>query len=65
MSDILQRIMAVKKTELAAARQQISDAALRDLALAQSTGAGRPRGFEAALRAAMADGRSAVIAEIK
>ena len=65
MSDILQRIMAVKRTELVAARQQISDAAIREQAMAQSSGAGRPRGFEAALRAAMADGRSAVIAEIK
>lgn len=65
MSDILQRIMAVKRTELVAARQQISDAVLREQALAQSSGAGRPRGFEAALRRAIADGRSAVIAEIK
>jgi len=65
MSDILQRIMAVKRTELVAARQQTSDAVLREQALAQSIGAGRPRGFEAALREAIADGRSAVIAEIK
>jgi indole-3-glycerol phosphate synthase len=65
MSDILQRIMAVKRTELVAARQQTSDAVLREQALAQSSGAGRPRGFEAALRGAIADGRSAVIAEIK
>ncbi|MFZ9407123.1 MAG: indole-3-glycerol phosphate synthase TrpC [Burkholderiaceae bacterium] len=65
MSDILQRIMAVKKTEVAAARQQVSDAALRDQALANATGAARPRGFEAALRSAIAAGRSAVIAEVK
>ena len=65
MSDILQRIMAVKKTEVAAARQQVSDAALRDQALANATSAARPRGFEAALRSAIAAGRSAVIAEVK
>jgi indole-3-glycerol phosphate synthase len=67
MSDILQRIMAVKATEVAAARAQISEATLRELAQASlnSDPASAARGFEAALRRAITQGRSAVIAEVK
>ena len=61
MSDILQRIVAVKREELIAARAAHSEAALREAAAAQST----PRGFAAALQAKLAAGLPAVIAEIK
>ena len=61
MSDILQRIVAVKREELIAARAAHSEAALREAAAAQSV----PRGFAAALRAKLAAGLPAVIAEIK
>jgi indole-3-glycerol phosphate synthase len=60
-SDILQRIVAVKLEEVPAARARRSEAALRDLAAAQTA----PRGFAAALRAKIASGAPAVIAEIK
>jgi len=61
MSDILDKIVAVKRQEVPAARAQRSEAALRELAAAQSA----PRGFAAALRAKVAAGQAAVIAEIK
>ena len=61
MSDILDRIVAVKRQEVPAARALHSEAALRELAAAQTP----PRGFAAALRAKLAAGRPAVIAEIK
>ena len=61
MSDILQRIVAVKREELLVARAAYSEAALREAAAAQSV----PRGFAAALRAKLAAGLPAVIAEIK
>jgi len=62
MSDILQRIVEVKKTEVAAGRQRQS---LHDLAeLARERGADQ-RGFAAALRARVAAGDPAVIAEVK
>ncbi|MBN8490611.1 MAG: indole-3-glycerol phosphate synthase TrpC [Burkholderiales bacterium] len=61
MSDILQRIVAVKREEIAAARRQCDAAAMRDAALAEPP----PRDFVGALRAKLASGRSAVIAEIK
>jgi indole-3-glycerol phosphate synthase len=61
MSNILDAIVAVKWQEVAAARAKVSDAALRDLAAGQSA----PRGFAAALRAKVAAGQPAVIAEIK
>ena len=61
MSDILQRIVAVKHEEVTAARRLRSEADLRQAALAQSP----PRGFAAALRAKLAAGAPAVIAEIK
>ncbi len=61
MTDILRRIVAVKHEELAAARKQRSLASLREEAEARHD----QRGFEAALRAKIAAGQSAVIAEIK
>ncbi len=61
MSDILQRIVEVKREEIAAARPKRSAADLHDIARAQSA----PRGFAAAMRAHVARGDAAVIAEIK
>ena len=61
MSDILQRIVAVKREEVTAARQLRSEADLREAALGQSP----PRGFATALRVKLAAGAPAVIAEIK
>jgi indole-3-glycerol phosphate synthase len=68
MSDILQRILAVKRDEVATARSRISEAELRREAEASASANGavlRPRGFEAALRSKLARGEAAVIAEIK
>jgi indole-3-glycerol phosphate synthase len=72
MSDILERILAVKREELALARAQVPDAQMRQQAEAGGADlptadrdALRPRGFEAALRAKISQGHSAVIAEIK
>ena len=61
MSDILDKIVAVKREEVPAARALRSETALRELAEAQSA----PRGFAAALRAKVAAGLPAVIAEVK
>jgi indole-3-glycerol phosphate synthase len=61
MSDILQRIVAVKQEELAQARTTCALSDLRREALA----AGPPRGFAAALRARVAARQPAVIAEVK
>ncbi len=61
MSDILQRIVAVKLEEVIAARRLRSEAVLREAAMAQTP----PRGFAAALRVKLAAGAPAVIAEIK
>jgi len=61
MSDILDKIVAVKRLEVPAARARRSEAALRELVAAQSA----PRGFAAALQAKVAAGQAAVIAEIK
>jgi indole-3-glycerol phosphate synthase len=61
MSDILNRIVAVKREEVAAARTKRSLASLRDEAQARRD----VRGFEAALRAKLAAGQPAVIAEVK
>ena len=61
MSDILDKIVAVKREEMAVARALHSEAALRELVAVQSA----PRGFAAALRAKVAAGLPAVIAEIK
>jgi indole-3-glycerol phosphate synthase len=61
MSDILQRIVAVKRDEIAAAQARRSLAAMRAAAAEQ----GAVRGFEAALRRRTESGQAAVIAEIK
>ena len=61
MSDILQRIVAVKHEEVEAARARRSESSLRDEAQARRD----VRGFAAALRARVAAGEAAVIAEIK
>jgi len=61
VSDILQRILATKREEIAAARAATPDADMERRARA----APAPRDFEGALRAAIAAGRAAVIAEVK
>ncbi|HRH85436.1 MAG TPA: indole-3-glycerol phosphate synthase TrpC [Rubrivivax sp.] len=61
MSDILQRIVAVKHDEVAAAKRVRDAAMLRAEALAQPPA----RDFVGALRAKIAAGQAAVIAEIK
>jgi indole-3-glycerol phosphate synthase len=61
MTDILTRILAVKREEIAAAQRERSLAAVRTAAEA----APAPRDFVGALRGAIAAGRPAVIAEIK
>jgi indole-3-glycerol phosphate synthase len=61
VSDILERIIAVKREEIAAAKARRSEASLRADAQAQP-GA---RGFVAALRGKIAAGHAAVIAEVK
>jgi len=61
MYDILRRIVAVKHEEIAAARKRLPQAAVRR----EAEQLGGLRGFEAALRAKVAAGHNAVIAEIK
>ncbi|MDE2048553.1 MAG: indole-3-glycerol-phosphate synthase, partial [Betaproteobacteria bacterium] len=62
MSDILQRILATKRDEVAAAKAARPAATLRREAEARN---GQQRGFARALRSAVAAGRAAVIAEVK
>ena len=61
MSDILQRIVAVKRDEVAQARRRCGLAELQ----AQASAASPARGFAAALRARVEAGSPAVIAEVK
>ncbi|HXF47553.1 MAG TPA: indole-3-glycerol phosphate synthase TrpC [Burkholderiaceae bacterium] len=61
MSGILERILAVKREEVAAAKARESEAALRARAEARRD----VRDFETALRAKIGAGRAAVIAEVK
>ena len=61
MSDILDRIIAVKREELAAGQAEQSFAAIGNAAAAAPV----VRDFTGAIRASIAAGRSAVIAEIK
>jgi indole-3-glycerol phosphate synthase len=61
MSDVLQRILAVKRREVEEAKTRIPFEEIRR----RAQGASAPRGFEQALRAKMAAGKPAVIAEIK
>jgi len=60
-SDILQRILATKAQEVAAAREQVPLSALREQAAARDP----TRGFAAAVQAKVAAGGPAVIAEVK
>jgi indole-3-glycerol phosphate synthase len=61
MSDILDRIVAVKREEIAAAQRRVPLAAMR----ADAESRVLTRDFEGALRAKIAAGQAAVIAEIK
>jgi indole-3-glycerol phosphate synthase len=61
MSDILQKIVAVKREEIAAGLKKKSLAAMREDAESRVM----TRDFEAALRAKIAAGHAAVIAEVK
>ncbi len=61
MSDILQKILAVKHEEIATAKAAVPLATLRARAEQRRDG----RDFEAALRACISAGRPAVIAEVK
>lgn len=59
--DILARIVAVKRAEIAAAQRLVPLAPLR----CRAEQADPPRAFAAALRRSLADGRTGVIAELK
>ena len=61
MSDILEKILATKRSEIAEARTNVPLAEMR----ARAAAATPPRNFVAALRAKHAAGKPAVIAEIK
>ena len=61
MADILQKILAAKRAEVDRARQSIPRTEIER----QAADADPPRGFERAIRARMAKGKPAVIAEIK
>ena len=61
MSDILNRILATKKDEIAASRSRLSLAEVK----AQARDAGSTRDFVGAIRNRLIDGQPAVIAEIK
>jgi indole-3-glycerol phosphate synthase len=68
MSDILNKIIAVKHQEIAAAKVSVPLARMRSEAQASCAMTDfriRPRGFEAALRASISAGRAGVIAEVK
>lgn len=60
-SDILTRIEAYKRREIDAAKERVPPAQIERLALA----APEPRGFTAAIRRTIDEGRTALIAEIK
>jgi indole-3-glycerol phosphate synthase len=66
--DILERILAVKRAEIAAARDRVSEPLLRrqaEAAGAMTDARMRPRGFASAIRARVEQAAPAVIAEIK
>ena len=65
MSDILNKILAVKANEIATAKQHRSLASLRSEVEADRAARDSLRGFEASLRGKIAAGRAAVIAEVK
>lgn len=59
--DVLEKILKVKRTEIAAAKEQVTEPVLFE----QARAAQPVRDFEAALRAKIAGGDAAVIAEVK
>ncbi|WP_343731722.1 indole-3-glycerol phosphate synthase TrpC [Duganella sp.] len=65
MSDILNKILAVKADEVAAAKKYRSFASLRDEVESNTELRAGLRGFEASLRARIAAGKAGVITEIK
>ena len=65
MSDILNKILAVKADEVAAAKQARSLASLRSEVESDRSARAGLRGFEASLRGKIAAGRAGVIAEVK
>jgi indole-3-glycerol phosphate synthase len=68
MSDILQKIIAVKEQEIVQAQSAVSRTTMRAQAEASCATADfrlKPRGFELALRASIAAGNAGVIAEVK
>ena len=65
MSDILNKILAVKADEVAAAKQSRSLASLRSEIESDRSARAGLRGFEASLRGKIAAGRAGVIAEVK
>ena len=65
MSDILNKILAVKAEEVAAAKKHRSFASLRDDVESNAELRANLRGFEASLRGKIAAGKAAIISEIK
>jgi indole-3-glycerol phosphate synthase len=65
MSDILNKILAVKAEEVAAAKKYQDFASLRREVENNRDAQGNVRGFEASLRAKIAAGHAGVIAEVK
>ena len=65
MSDILNKILAVKADEVAAAKKYRDLASLRREVEGDAELRKNLRGFEASLRAKIAAGRAGVIAEVK
>ena len=65
MSDILNKILAVKADEVAAAKKHRDLASLRREVEADREGRAAIRGFEASLRRHIAEGKAGVIAEVK
>lgn len=65
MSDILDKILAVKADEVAAAKKHRSLASLRSEVEADAEARRNLRGFEASLRRQIAAGNAGVIAEVK
>ena len=63
--DILRRILARKREEIAERRARADEDELEELARARAADGDAPRGFARALRARLDAGESAVIAEIK
>jgi indole-3-glycerol phosphate synthase len=65
MSDILNKILAVKADEVAAAKKHRSLASLRSEVESDREARDGLRGFEGSLRGKIAEGRAGVIAEVK